>query len=152
MTFINLVVSVTWTASDSYDVKNSTLQLYNNKSSYVVRSVVQWRCTCHFQAYWLTCIGILFLALLSVGTVLAHLTRKISNVSFATSSLRVFMYLMSIVIVLGASIYGISVVVPENDRMSYYSFTTVCVVLNTVISLFIVCVFSPPLLPLAKKC
>ena len=152
VTFINLVVSVTWTASDSYDVKNSTLQLYNNKSSYVVRSVVQWRCTCHFQAYWLTCIGILFLALLSVGTVLAHLTRKISNVSFATSSLRVFMYLMSIVIVLGASIYGISVVVPENDRMSYYSFTTICVVLNTVISLFIVCVFSPPLLPLAKKC
>ena len=142
-----LTVSVSWTASDRF-VLNATEHFDNEEASQVV---ITWYCVCNYRVYWLVSVGLLSLGLLSVGTVLALLTRKIRHASFGTSSLRVLMYLMSIVIVLGSSLYGISEAVGKNDHMSYFSFSTLCIFLNAVISLFIACIFIPPLLPLARK-
>lgn len=148
MTFLNLVVSVTWTIQDPYYVKLTRLPMNGNMSDTLQ---VYFQCECRNEQVWLGSVMTLSLGLLCVGTVLALLTRNIKNSTFATSSLRVFVYLMSIVIILGSSIYSISELLRDKKKLSYLSYSTPLVVLHVVIWLFITCVFVPPLLTLTRK-
>ncbi len=149
ITLLFVIVSIVWTTWDYFTVKSR--EYLDDKEGTVVERVLVWYCTCDYRQYWLLANGLLFLFLLSAGTVLGLITRKIQNASFATSSLRVLVYLMAIVIGLGSSLYAVSELVAESDRMSYFSFVTLSTVLNAVIFLFIACVFAPPLLPVSNK-
>ena len=147
-----LTVSVIWSAWDPFTLDYEEHYEDKEMAKSVIR-VVYWYCTCNYHIYWLLVIAFLSLSLLFVGTILALLTRNIRNASFATTSLRIFVYLMSIVTILGFGLYGISVVVERKPGNSviYFSFTVLCTILNAVIFLFVACVFSSPLVPLASK-
>ena len=104
ITALYLTVSIIWSAWDPF------VLLYNKKEHYAVETVtlvVYPYCTCNYHGYWLLVIGFLSLCLLFVCTILALLTRNIQNSSFATTSLRVFVYLMSMVIIFGFALYSI---------------------------------------------
>ena len=58
---------------------------------------------------------------------------------------------MSLIMLLGAVVYGISVVLKNDNELSYLSYTTLLVVLNTLVSLLIGSVLLPPFLPEVKK-
>ena len=150
ITLLYLAVSIIWTASDRFMLESR--DHFDGKSPDRVVLAIEFHCTCHFQFLWLLLLGLLSFLLLSFGTILAIMTRNIPNTSFATSSLRMLVFLMSIVIVLGGSLYAISELVEnQNDRKSYFNFSSLCIVLNTVVGLFITFVFLPPLLPLINR-
>ena len=151
-TALYLTVSVIWSARDPFTLDYEEHYEDDETSESVIR-VVYWYCTCNYHRYWLLVICFMSLSMLFLGTVLALLTRNIQNASFTTTSLRIFVYLMSIVNILGFGLYGISEVVERNPGNSviYFSFSVLCTVLNVIIFLFLVCVFSPPLMPLVIK-
>ena len=148
VTILNLVLSVSWTASDSYSINCINKIPSNGSFDMVLRYC---RCECDYEGYWLGTLAALLTSLILVGTTLAILTRNITNSTFVTSSLRVLMYLMSLVMLLGGIVYGISVVLKKDDELSYLSYTTLLVVLNTVVGLLIGFILLPPLLPEIKK-
>ena len=148
-TALYLTVSVIWSARDPFTLDYEE-HYEDDETSESVIHVVYWYCTCNYHGYWLLVICFMSLSLLFVGTILALLTTNILNASFTTTSLRVFVYLMSIVTTLGLGLYVISEVVERNPGNSviYFSFSVLCTLLNVIIFLFMVCVFSPPLVPL----
>ena len=158
-TALYLTMSIIWSVWDPFTLDyeehyEDYEEHYEDKEmAKTVIHVVYWYCTCNYHRYWLLVIGFLSLSLLFVGTIMALFTRNIRNSSFTTNSLRIFVYLMSIVTILGFGLYGISEVVERNPGNSviYFSFTVLCTILNAVIFLFVACVFSPPLVPLASK-
>lgn len=148
LTVLNLVLAVSWTAADQFMLSQT---VYLDEAFEVNIMQVRYQCTCKYQAYWMTILAVLQIGLLILVTIFAMLTRRVVNSSFATSSLRVLVYLLLIVISLGSSLYGLIILLKIDDRMSYFSFTVLSLLLNVIVGLFIVCVFVPPVIPIFKK-
>jgi len=148
VTALNIVLSVSWTALDTYST-NCTHAYSADETSEILFTYCH--CICKHEGYWLGTLAVLLMLLVLVGTALAVLTRKINNDTFATSSLRVLVYLMSLVTLVGAVIYGISVALKKENELSSLSYTTLLAVLTTVVCLLIVLVLFPPLHPEIKK-
>ena len=110
----------------------------------------RFSCNSEYHNYWL---GLIFsykiLTLLSV-TIFAILTRRIANRSYATTSLRVFIYLYSAVFTFGFTLYYLIVFLDLDDAMSTFSLITLVVLLQSMTILFIVFIFVPPLFPIFK--
>lgn len=84
---------------------------------------------------------------LVVMVVLSLLTRRIPNKNFATSSLRIFSYTFSMVFGSGLFFYYFFVFYSFNPDVD---FSILCITMNTLIVLYIVCVFIPPLVPVIR--
>jgi len=153
VTVANLLVSVAWTLTDPYFVTESTLYSSRHGDNHIE---VYFECKCDKEVAWLGVVLGFIVVLILVGVTLAALTNNIKNRTFTTSSLVVLVYLMSLVVVLWASVYGIGLLLRKRHQLSllgysYLSSMTLMVGLNITIFLFIACIFSPPLVPLARK-
>ena len=141
---VDVVIAIIWTSIDPFYVEEDQLSIGGG----VVK--VRFYCNCNYHNYWL---GLIFsyktLTLLSV-TIFAILTRRITNRSFATTSLRVFIYLFSAVFTFGFTLYYLIVFLDLDDAMSTFSLITLVVLLQTMTILFIVFIFVPPLFPIFK--
>ena len=98
--------------------------------------------------FWLALVASIKVILLGILVVLSLLTRRIPNKTFATSSLRVFSYIFSCVLVLGLFLYYFFVFFSLNPNIDV---SILCIVLNSVILLYVVCVFCPPLVPIFRR-
>lgn len=146
---IDLLISVLWTSLDRYALDTIIVLSQGGEGQLSVINVRR-HCYCEYLFVWFAVIFTYKAVILVVVTVFALLTRKIANRSFATTSLRVLVFLLAIVMILGFSLYYISLLFNYNDPNIYFSFTTLCVLLNLVAFLYITCVFVPPLTTIFK--
>lgn len=146
---IDLIIAVTWTAVDFYVTTTTVYVIPNNGQTSVIG--VKMDCTCDYSPVWLGVIFSYKVCTLFAVTLFAFLTRKIANRSFATSSLRILVFLLAIVMPLGFSVYFMVIFFNLDGPMNYFSFTTLCILLNGIGALCVVCIFIPPLIPIFKK-
>ena len=143
---VDVVFGVTWTSLkdsrfDSIMEENPDKSLLNNTLR------VKIVCTSANYKVWISLVMAYKAAILSCVTIFAILTRKVSNNSFTTNILRVLVYLMAILCVLGFSLYFLLLDVSFDPTDE---FVVLSVTLNLMITIFIICVFLPPLLPIFK--
>ena len=141
---VDVVFGVTWTSLkdsrfDSIMEENPDKSLLNNTLR------VKIVCTSANYKVWISLVMAYKAAILSCVTIFAILTRKISNNSFTTNILRVLVYLMTILCVLGFSLYFLLFAVSFDPTDE---FIVLSVTLNLMITIFIICVFVPPILPI----
>ena len=80
-------------------------------------------------------------ALLVVMVVLSLLTRRIPNKTFTTSSLRIFSYTSSAVLVIGFTLYYFLLFLNVNPNIEY---SILCIMMNVLILLYVTFIFCPP--------
>ena len=144
---IDLIISLTWTIVDPF-ITQETVHPENTKDG---RITVIYECYCEYIVIWL---GVYFsykIVIIFSVAIFAILTRKITNTSFATTSLRVLVFLMAILLPLSFSILFIILYFGLDDPMKYTTFTTLCILLNLMVTLCVLCIFVPPLIPLFRK-
>ena len=150
LTVLNLIVAVIWTAVDPLVLKEAVHFTENRHTELTVRQVDQ-ECTCKYFIYWRVLIAIMQMGLLLLVTTFAVLTRHMGNSSFTTSSLRVMMYLLSIIITFLAILYALIELLNIEDLMYYFRFTIISFLVNAIICVFILCVFLPPIIPVLRE-
>ena len=144
---IDIAIAIVWTALDPLRlvVVGYPVQLGPASELVLDRS-------CRSQSglegfvWWVIVMSIRITELL-VMVVLSLLTRQIPNKNFATSSLRIFAYIISAVFTLGLVLYYMFVFLSFNPNVD---FSILCIVMNILILLYIACVFSPPLVPVIR--
>ena len=109
--------------------------------------LVKIQCNCKYYFVWLGSIMSYMVCVCLVVTIFGFLTRNIPNRTFATSALRVLMYIESLLLFIGLPIfYIINLVVFE----PVYSYIVLAILLTLMLEVFFLCVFLPPLLPIFK--
>ena len=101
-------------------------------------------CFSRYNAVWTGVVFSYRIILLLVMVALALLTRNIQNQTFATTSLRVFSYIFSMTMVMGFSLYYLFLYTAPHSSIGPI---VLCVTLNIMLFLFIVCILAPPLTP-----
>ena len=147
---IDLILSVVWSAIDPYMLSPNEF-LYGGGDGETSSLAVKYDCTCHYLEVWIAIIFTYKLIVLFAVAVFALLTRRITNRSFATTFLRVLVYLMAIVLPLGLTLYIIIIFLGLDDPRGYFSFFTLCSLLHVMVTINIVCVFVPPLVPIFRN-
>ena len=143
---VDVIIGITWSVVDPLKVRITRTTVTEDG---VRNFVLQRDCFCDYYYYWLvTIMGFKMLTLLVV-IVLALLTRNIPNKNFATNSLRVFVYLLGIVLTLGFSLYYLTLFFLSTSV--YADYIVLCVLLNVTLFLTLSLVFIPPLLPLLRE-
>lgn len=140
---IDGILGVTWTYLDSFVPENETEFNYAIGASVKVKTV----CNCAHYKVWFGLMGAYKLGLLKIVSVFGLLTRNISNRSFTTDALRIFAYIITIIFLLGFSLYYILFFSSFDPNGS---FVILMVVFNSVTTVFIICIFVPPVAPLLK--
>ena len=146
MLLIDIIIAVFWTTLDKFN----TEQIRKTEGKIVKFRTI---CTCEYHALWLSAIVFYKTGLLILVTVLSLLTRNIDNVRhqfFKTNTLRAIVYLMTILFILGFSIYYFFIFNFDFNFSPNHDFVTLLVTLNVFIFLFILYVFIPPLWPVLK--
>ena len=141
MVSVDLLIGTIWTASDTMEFY---FVPYTTKGSPANEILLDQTCFSRYNALW---IGVVFsyrIILLLVMVTLALLTRKIQNQTFATTSLCVFTYIFSLVMVLGFSLYFLFLYTNPHSNINPI---VLCVTLNSMLILFIACILAPPLIP-----
>ncbi len=144
---LDLVLGVAWTAVDPYVVR-PVMALSRERHR---RLMIRLDCECQYLDVWIAVLFTYKLIVLFAVTVFAVLTRRIMNSSFATTFLRVLVYLMAIVVPLGFAIYAIIIFMGIDDPMAYFSFITLCVLLQLIVTFNILCIFVPPVALVFKR-
>ena len=143
MLLIDIIIAVFWTTLDRFN----TEQIRKTEGKILKLRTI---CTCEYHAVWLSAVMFYKMGLLILVTVLSLLTKNIDEVRhqfFATNALRVFVYLTTILFILGFSTYY-SI---DFNFSPNHGFVTLFVTLNVSIFLFILFVFIPPLWPVLKS-
>ena len=141
MVSIDLLIGTIWTASDSMDF---FLVPYTTEDTPANEILLDQTCFSRYNAVWLGVVFFYRIILLLVMVTLALLTRNIPNQTFATTSLRVFSYIFSMVMVLGFSLYYLFLYTSPHSSIGPIS---LCVTLNIMLILFIACILAPPVMP-----
>ena len=144
---IDIIVAVVWTSIDPLRlVVIETNVRVGSANELVLDRSCQSQLGFGFQGYaiWLVIVMSIRITLLVVMVVLSLLTRHIPNKSFTTSSLRIFAYIFSGVLLLGFMIYYLFIYLNLNDNFQHL---VLHLMLSTLIILYIACVFIPPLMP-----
>lgn len=147
---VDIVVAIIWTAADPFTTR-PVVFVSKGDAEQISTVIVRQDCYCNYIVFWTGAIFSYKVVILFIVALFAVLTRKISNRSFATSCLRVLVFLLAIVLPLGFSTYYIIVFSNIDDIRANIGFGTLCIELNILIALNVVCVFVPPLLPLFKE-
>lgn len=144
---VDFIISLSWTIVDPFTIQE-TVYPGNTKDG---RLSVTYGCHCDHIVFWLGFYFSYKIVILFVVAVFAILTRKITNRSFATASLRILVFLLAILLPLSFSILFIIIYFGLDDAMKFTTFTTLCVLLNLMAILCVLCIFIPPLVPLLRK-
>lgn len=140
-----LIVSIVWTAIDSFQ----GVVTFDDKASVGELVRVKMVCDCNYYFIWLGLILAYCTGFLLVVSLFSLLTRNISNRTFATDALRVLSYVMTVLFLLGFSLFYLLSIINFNPD---YDLAVLIVQLCLMIAIFIVCVFMPPLAPILRTC
>jgi gamma-aminobutyric acid type B receptor len=147
---IDIIVAVVWTSIDPLRlvIIETSVQVGSANELVLDRSC-QSQLGFGFQGYaiWIVIIMTIRFTLLIVMVALSVLTRRIPNKSFTTSSLRIFAYIFSGVLVLGFMLYYLLIFLNLDHNIQHFVLQSM---LNTCIMLYIGCVFIPPLMPVIQ--
>ena len=141
---IDVIIAVIWTAVDSFETDYDTIDSKLGQDDVLKVKVV---CDCRYYSLWISIITLYKIGLFIIVTVLSLLTINITNRPFATTALRVFVYVMTLFSLLGFSLFFIFI----NFSNPIYHDITMSVLLNSIIMLFTVFNFVPPLLPVFRQ-
>ncbi len=148
MVVFDVVIASLWTGLDRIQIHNITVRSNISKDASGLKTLQeQVFCTSNWNVEWAV-LGLTTKTLLLLYVIaLAILTRKIKNLSFTTNSLRVLMYIIAIISVLGITTSSILSTPRLNPS---YSFTSLSLTITSFIVVFVACVFLPPLLPIVR--
>ena len=145
---VDIIIAIIWTALDPLRLVIVEYPVQVGPASELVLDR-----SCRSQAvglegfvWWIIVMSIRVTEVI-VMVVLSVLTRRIPNKTFTTSSLRIFSYIISAVFILGVALYYMFIFLSLNPNID---FSILCIVLNSLILLYIACVFSPPLVPVLR--
>ena len=150
LVLVDLIVSVVWMNTDPLHLEILTeMQSIEMVGSVQIQKTVLDRgCTADFYVVWcIVVFGYKFVILIMVVT-LALLTRKIHNQTFTTNSLRILVYLISLLFGLGIPLYYLLILLDLDLHVDYSVF---CIELNLILLLVLVFVFLPPVAPLLRE-
>ena len=136
----DVVIGKLWTSLDRFKPYNDTQ--FSAPGALVTEKT---DCRCDHYELWFGMILAHKLSLLLVVALLAFLTRNIPNRSFTTNALQVLAYITAITFVLGFSVHYIVFRVSFHPNNKFSVFLLVQCLL---ISVFIVCIFVPPVSPI----
>ena len=108
---------------------------------------VRVSCYCNHYLIWTSITLTYCTAVLLVVSIFSLLTRNITNRTFATNALRVLSYVMTILFLLGFSLFFLLSAINFNPD---YGLAVLTIQTNLMIAIFIVCVFMPPLAPILR--
>lgn len=146
---VDLLISITWTSVDVFVTRRKVFVMPIEGKANVVGIRVD--CYCDYLTVWF---GVFFtykVFILLAVALFAFMTRKIANRSFATTSLRVLVFLLAIVIPLGFSVYLLIIFLGIDGPRNFSTFITLCLLLNGISLLCVLCIFIPPLIPIFRK-
>ena len=145
MVMVDILIAVIWATLDRFQTK--ILEEYSYHQGFKIVRV--WAiCTSPLIELWIVLMVINKLFLLIFVTTLAFLTKNIRNLSFTTNSLRVLVYMITIITVLG---FSLSLSLSFDLVNPNYSFITLAITMISLITVFMLWVFLPPLLPTLKN-
>lgn len=150
MLLIDLIIATTWSALDFY-VTREVVIVIPGEGGEINTLGVRSECFCEHLEIWGGFFYSIKFIILFVVTILALLTRNILNPTFATSSLRVLVYLMVVFFPLGFTIYFMIIFFNLDGPRNNPRFAVLCIQLNLLCFLCITCIFVPPLLPIMMK-
>ena len=142
---VDLVLAVAWTVTAPFFIRKEMF-VVRNETKDINMLGIRHDCTCNNLGAWTGVIVSYKLLILFIFAAFAVLTRRISNRSFATASLRVLVYLLAIILPLGFSLFYVVVYLGLDGQMGNFSFFIISIEFNVVSIVTIVCVFIPPLL------
>ena len=148
MLSVDIIIAVVWTSVDQTQLMiTDTIENGQARETVVIRT-----CPSKNDLNWLSLIMAYKVAQLVVMIVLAFLTQNIPK-TFATTTLQVFSYVYSTVFGIGFVLYGFFLFFGDtsyrlNSDIDYGILYTVLSIMEI---LFIVCVFSPPLMPVLRN-
>jgi hypothetical protein len=134
-----LVISIAWNTTDPFRVE----KIFGGRTFSGAPQVKQ-ECNCTYYYLWLGIIFTYITAILLLLAIFSLLTRNIQNRSFATTSLRVFTYIMTASFLLGFPLFYFLNIVSFDPN---YSTAVFAVHINFMMAAFITCVFVPPFFP-----
>lgn len=144
MMSVDILIGTIWTAVDTMQF-DFIEYLPNNVPANEI--FYDQSCFSHYNTLWLGIVYLYKFILLSVMVVLSLLTRKIPNQTFATTTLRVFSYTFSMVMVVGFLLYYLFVYL---DPRSHGGPILLIVTLNIMLLLYMWCILAPPLVPVIQ--
>ena len=141
MLAVDVVISIVWTTVDRFALV-TTLD-----TSDQVSPVLHQDCSSQYYFAWITVVwGYRFLQLAAL-LALVCLTRKIKRETFQTVTLQVLVYGIIGAIGIGGTLYYFTVLQRLNTNITY---AILGVVINTVLGLYVSCVFLPSVVPLMR--
>ena len=146
MLMVDILLAVIWRSLDSIQTKMLVDKYFQSELGVKILRV-RAVCTSSMYSLWIILLIIDKLLLLVFVTILVFLTRKISNLSFTTNSLRVLIYVFSFITVLGFTLH-FSLTSKFHPN---YNFTALSITMISLIIVFLACVMVPPLLPIFKN-
>ena len=138
-----VVVAVVWSVVDPMTIDRMF------KFQRGARAQVKVICTCEHYYVWLGLLLGYMLGVLLVLTTFSLLTRNIPNRSFATTGLRVLMYVETFLFLLGIPLFWLLRLITFNPVVPTSVLTATLALMCTA---FIVFIFIPPLLPILSNC
>lgn len=147
---VDLIVSATWTAVDRFTTTENVFTIISGNDAQETLVGVRLDCVCNYLVIWLGIFYSYKIGILLVVAIFALMTRRITNRSFATSSLRILIYLVTLILPLGFTIFYLISALNLDGPTNLITFTTLCVVLNIMSVLCVVCIFIPPLVPIFR--
>ena len=142
---VDVAIAVIWTAVDPMEFLYIEFMLKID-SHYEV--FLEPECT--YNLVWLVLVFLFKAALLVALIVLTVLTRKTPIATFTTNSQRIFIYAISVVLVIGFGIYYLLVFVIQHPD-PHAEFFTIFSLLNVLLVLFIIFILAPPIAPVLLK-
>ena len=138
-----LIISIVWMAIDSFQ----GVVIFDDDAPVGELVRVRVSCYCNHYLIWMVIIFTYCTAVLLVVSIFSLLTRNISNRTFDTNALRVLSYVMTILFLLGFSLFFLLSAINFNPD---YGLAVLTIQINLMIAIFIVCVFMPPLAPILR--
>ena len=135
---IDIAIAIVWTAVDP--MQYTYFEIMLNTGVFLEPE-------CTYSLVWLVLVFLFKAALLVALIVLTVLTRKISNATFTTNSLKIFTYTFSVVFVIGFGIYYLLMYAIQHSS-PHAEFLTVFSLLNTLLVLFVTFIIAPPITPI----
>ena len=144
---VDVIIAVMWTAIDPRKLINIEKIVENGPA---LELVITRRCRSqYYEHVWVAIMMSYKISLLVVMVVLTLLTRHIPNKTFATTSLQIFSYTFSSGFIVGFALhffilYFSNILNPDHRIAVLY------ITLNSLILLYIACVFVPPVAPIIQ--
>ena len=144
MVSIDLLIGAVWTTVDRMRFSFIEFTSDNRPANELL---LDQSCFSRYNFVWMCIVFSYRFFLLFVMVTLALVTRKIPNQTFSTTSLRLFSYAFSTVMVIGFCLYFFFLYL---DPRSNNGPILLCTILNVMLLLFLVCILTPPLIPILQ--